>query len=147
MAMRHANTVMTIFGLTSVISSGRAYTRAPIFLAIEIAYFAFARLSWNKQFIKSDQTTHKTFTQFTCSLYEMLTAYVTFMTALRHWIEFCTGRSTLSHVRLSFWPLLHINLKSNFIKFPQKQLIKKYTQTFRSKRFSTKYEILNKMKE
>lgn len=37
-AMRQANTVSTIFGLTSSRSSGRAYTRAPIFLAMEMAY-------------------------------------------------------------------------------------------------------------
>lgn len=39
-AMRQANTVSTILGLTSSRSSGRAYTRAPIFLAIEMAYLA-----------------------------------------------------------------------------------------------------------
>jgi len=49
MAMRQAKTVMTIFGFTSVISSGSAYTRAPVFLAIEMAYFAFARLSCKKE--------------------------------------------------------------------------------------------------
>ncbi|RXN17401.1 CCR4-NOT transcription complex subunit 11 [Labeo rohita] len=36
--MRQANTVITILGFTSTRSSGSAYTRAPIFLAIEIAY-------------------------------------------------------------------------------------------------------------
>lgn len=49
MAIRQANNVMTIFGLTSAMSSGRAYTRAPVFLAIEIAYLAFAKLSWTKK--------------------------------------------------------------------------------------------------
>lgn len=37
-AMRQANTVSTILGLTSSRSSGSAYTRAPIFLAMEMAY-------------------------------------------------------------------------------------------------------------
>lgn len=37
-AMRQANTVSTIFGLTSSRSSGSAYTLAPIFLAMEMAY-------------------------------------------------------------------------------------------------------------
>ncbi len=36
--IRHANTVITILGLTSTRSSGRAYTRAPIFLAMDTAY-------------------------------------------------------------------------------------------------------------
>lgn len=36
--MRHANTVITILGLTSTRSSGRAYTLTPIFRATEIAY-------------------------------------------------------------------------------------------------------------
>lgn len=36
--MRQANTVMTILGFTSTRSSGRAYTLAPIFRAIEMAY-------------------------------------------------------------------------------------------------------------
>lgn len=36
--IRQANTVMTILGFTSTRSSGRAYTLAPIFRAIEIAY-------------------------------------------------------------------------------------------------------------
>lgn len=36
--MRQANTVMTILGFTSTRSSGRAYTLAPIFLAMEMAY-------------------------------------------------------------------------------------------------------------
>lgn len=36
--IRHANTVITILGLTSTRSSGRAYTLAPIFRATEIAY-------------------------------------------------------------------------------------------------------------
>lgn len=37
-AIRQANTVITIFGFTSTKSSGSAYTRAPIFLAMEMAY-------------------------------------------------------------------------------------------------------------
>lgn len=37
-AIRQANTVITILGLTSTRSSGSAYTRAPIFLAMEMAY-------------------------------------------------------------------------------------------------------------
>lgn len=36
--MRQANTVMTILGFTSTRSSGRAYTLAPIFRAMEMAY-------------------------------------------------------------------------------------------------------------
>ena len=36
--MRQANTVMTILGFTSTKSSGSAYTLAPIFRAIEMAY-------------------------------------------------------------------------------------------------------------
>lgn len=36
--IRHANTVITILGLTSTRSSGRAYTLTPIFRATEIAY-------------------------------------------------------------------------------------------------------------
>lgn len=36
--IKHANTVMTIFGFTSTKSSGKAYIQAPIFRAIEIAY-------------------------------------------------------------------------------------------------------------
>lgn len=40
LAIRQANTVITILGLTSTRSSGRAYTRAPIFRAIEMAYLA-----------------------------------------------------------------------------------------------------------
>lgn len=36
--IRQANTVMTILGFTSTRSSGRAYTLAPIFRAIEMAY-------------------------------------------------------------------------------------------------------------
>lgn len=39
-AIRQANTVITILGLTSTRSSGNAYTRAPIFLAMEMAYLA-----------------------------------------------------------------------------------------------------------
>uniref|UniRef100_A0A182J8R2 Uncharacterized protein n=1 Tax=Anopheles atroparvus TaxID=41427 RepID=A0A182J8R2_ANOAO len=40
-----ANTVISIFDFTSVMSSGRAYTRAPILRAIETAYLAFSRFS------------------------------------------------------------------------------------------------------
>lgn len=36
--IKHANTVITIFGFTSTRSSGRAYIRAPIFRATEMAY-------------------------------------------------------------------------------------------------------------
>lgn len=36
--MRQANSVRTIFGFTSTKSSGRAYTRAPILRANEMAY-------------------------------------------------------------------------------------------------------------
>lgn len=36
--IKQANTVMTILGLTSIRSSGSAYTLAPIFRAIEMAY-------------------------------------------------------------------------------------------------------------
>lgn len=43
--MRQANTVMTILGFTSTRSSGRAYTLAPIFRAIEMAYFALLSFS------------------------------------------------------------------------------------------------------
>ena len=43
--IRQAKTVITIFGFTSTISSGSAYTLAPIRLAIERAYFAFAKSS------------------------------------------------------------------------------------------------------
>lgn len=42
-AIRQANTVITIFGLTSTKSSGSAYTRAPIFLAVEMAYLPKAQ--------------------------------------------------------------------------------------------------------
>lgn len=41
--MRHANTVMTIFGFTSTRSSGRAYIRAPILRATEMAYLEKTR--------------------------------------------------------------------------------------------------------
>lgn len=44
-AMRQANTVSTILGLTSTRSSGRAYTRAPIFLAMEMAYLPAEQMS------------------------------------------------------------------------------------------------------
>ena len=43
--IRQANTVRHILGLTSTRSSGSAYTRAPIFLHIEIAYLAFCNSS------------------------------------------------------------------------------------------------------
>lgn len=36
--IKHANTVITIFGFTSTRSSVRAYIRAPIFRATEMAY-------------------------------------------------------------------------------------------------------------
>lgn len=36
--IKQANTVITIFGFTSTRSSGRAYIRAPIFRATEMAY-------------------------------------------------------------------------------------------------------------
>lgn len=36
--IKHANTVMTIFGFTSTRSSGKAYILAPIFRATEMAY-------------------------------------------------------------------------------------------------------------
>ena len=39
--IKHANTVMTILGFTSTRSSGRAYTLAPILLAIDTAYLFF----------------------------------------------------------------------------------------------------------
>lgn len=42
-AIRQANTVITILGLTSTKSSGSAYTRAPIFLAMEMAYLRKAK--------------------------------------------------------------------------------------------------------
>lgn len=38
LAIKHANTVITIFGFTSTKSSGRAYIQAPTFRATEIAY-------------------------------------------------------------------------------------------------------------
>merc|ERR1719150_3268869 len=43
--MRTAKTVITIFGFTSTISSGSAYTLAPSLLAMEIPYLALAILS------------------------------------------------------------------------------------------------------
>ena len=46
LVMRQAKTVNNIFGLTSTISSDRAYVRAPIFRLIEMAYWAFDSLSW-----------------------------------------------------------------------------------------------------
>lgn len=54
--IRHANTVITILGLTSTRSSGRAYTRAPIFLAMDTAYLQeteiFQRLrGWENFFL------------------------------------------------------------------------------------------------
>lgn len=48
--MRQANTVMTILGFTSTRSSGRAYTLAPIFRAIEMAYFALLSFSSSSRF-------------------------------------------------------------------------------------------------
>lgn len=42
-AIRQANTVITILGLTSTRSSGSAYTRVPIFLAMEMAYLETGR--------------------------------------------------------------------------------------------------------
>lgn len=44
-AIRQANMVIIIFCLTSTMSSGSAYTLAPAFLAMEIAYFALDILS------------------------------------------------------------------------------------------------------
>ena len=44
-AIRQANTVNTIFGLTSTKSSGRAYVVAPIFRATLSAYLAFSCFS------------------------------------------------------------------------------------------------------
>lgn len=48
--MRQANTVMTILGFTSTRSSGRAYTLAPIFRAIEMAYLALLSFSSSFRF-------------------------------------------------------------------------------------------------
>jgi hypothetical protein len=70
--MRQANTVMTIFGFTSVISSGSAYTRAPVFRAIEMAYFAFARLFCNKNQVQD--ATKRLFTQVPQFTGEIFTA-------------------------------------------------------------------------
>ncbi len=46
-AMRQANTVSTILGFTSTMSSGKAYTLAPIFLLQLMANFALLNLAWN----------------------------------------------------------------------------------------------------
>ena len=48
LAIRQANMVIIIFCLTSTMSSGRAYTLAPAFLAMEIAYLALDILSCNQ---------------------------------------------------------------------------------------------------
>ena len=58
-AIRQANTVRHILGFGSTRSSGKAYTRAPIFRDIEMAYLAFWSSSYGKEIRTSYTSTVK----------------------------------------------------------------------------------------
>lgn len=66
--MRQANTVMTILGFTSTRSSGRAYTLAPIFRAIEMAYLEGRKEGKWATSMKGTPQNHS----YNCSTYHIL---------------------------------------------------------------------------